>query len=129
MKRSRGSPSKNQQDPTQLAEEKVSSAKKQKVGVITCLSEKPRVTKRVSFNKNRTHNTFDVQFYSTSILIHERIYREISPLKTRVPLNSSVVSYFSRRVKETFLSRFYMYLRKSAIFCLEPRYFLPRRGA
>lgn len=61
MKRSRESSSKTQEECEQLAQEKVSSAKKRKVALATCLHEKPRPAKRVSFNNYRTFNEFDVQ--------------------------------------------------------------------
>lgn len=60
MKRFRESSSTNQ-DFSLLTEEKVSSAKKRKVGVAACLSELPRARERVRFNNNRTFNAFDEQ--------------------------------------------------------------------
>ena len=48
MKRSRESSSKAQEECERLTDEKVSSAKKRKVAVATCLNEKPRATKKVS---------------------------------------------------------------------------------
>lgn len=61
MKRSRESSSKTQEECEQLAQEKVCSAKKRKVALATCLNEKPRAAKRVSFNNYRTFNEFGVQ--------------------------------------------------------------------